>query len=181
MSSMKRVLMAAGSVGILAFFLSACGEGEVSQKPLSTQDTKTQVAAPTSADSPAVSAPVPVEPAPVEPLPHYNVHFAINSAELSPKAIEILDSTVGYLRDHPAVQVKLSGYTDSLGSAEANRRLAERRVAEAVKFLETNGIASTRVTTVVVGEAQPDLVPFGENPETWNRRVEIELAHPPNS
>jgi outer membrane protein OmpA-like peptidoglycan-associated protein len=177
MSSMKRVLATAGGIGILTFTLSACDNSEVVQKVAAPKDVSTQVA---TTPPPSPPPTVPTE-APVEPLPHYNVHFAINSAELSPMAIETLNLTVEYLRDHPAIQVKLSGFTDSLGPAEANRRLAERRVAEAAKFLEKNGIALMRVTSVAVGEGQPDSTPFGENPDTWNRRVEIEFAEPPNS
>lgn len=177
MSSMKRALATAGGIGVLAFSLSACDNSEVVQKAVAPKDVNAQVAA-TPPSSPPPTVPTET---PVEPLPHYNVHFDINSAELSPMAIDVLNSTIEYLRDHPAVQVTLSGYTDSSGAAEANRRLAEQRVTETAKFLEKNGVALMRVTTIAVGEGQSDLVPFGENPDTWNRRVEIEFAGPPGS
>jgi outer membrane protein OmpA-like peptidoglycan-associated protein len=114
-------------------------------------------------------------------MPIYNVHFSVGSAELSPDAMKTLTSAVDYLRSYPAVRVSLTGYTDLLGSAATNMKLAEQRVASAAQYLEERGIDHARIAMVAVGEADAALVPSGENPTTWNRRVAVEFSVSPSS
>jgi len=95
--------------------------------------------------------------------------------------MKTLASAVDYLRTYPALRVTLNGYTDLLGSATTNKKLAEQRVASATQYLEQSGIERARIAMVAVGEADDALVPSGENPTTWNRRVEVEFSVSPSS
>ena len=168
-----------GGASLLVLSLSACEE-RVAQP--AAPSPSTQSAAVDPAPLPAApQPPAPPPPAPAEPLPHYNVHFTLGSAQLTDTAMETLSSALDYLRANPAVYVTLSGYTDGSGAADTNKKLAEQRVERTAQFFEQNGIQRSRLTTMAIGEAEAALVPPGENPESWNRRVEIALSHAPNT
>lgn len=196
MFSYRNISHTLAAVGVLACggsLLAACDSREVSQQQAPTQQQAAQQldsanstsTVPPGAGGEATSGATPstkaVETVPPGPMPHYNVHFSVGSAQLSPDAMETLTSAAEYLRTYPTVQVKLSGYTDLLGSAATNKKLAEQRVASAVQYLEKNGIDPIRIVTDAVGEADASLVPSGENPTTWNRRVEVEFSTSPSS
>jgi OmpA-OmpF porin, OOP family len=173
-----RSLTIIGGVGLLAFSLVACDDRQLARE--ADPSPTTQSAAVDSSNVPPPPAPEPPPPL-AEPMPHYNVHFAVGSAELSDAAMDTLNAALDYLRANPAMHVKLAGYTDLSGSPELNRRLAERRVENTARFFAEHGLERSRLSTIAVGEAEPGLAPAGENPETWNRRVEIEFSVRPNT
>jgi len=71
-------------------------------------------------------------------------------------------------------QVRVYGYTDAEGSAEANKKLAEERAAAVKDWLVTNGsINSSNVSVHPVGEAQPVASNATEEGKQKNRRVQI--------
>ena len=167
-----------GGIVIFAMSLVACGDQQVSQQPAKE---KVDVAAEQSPAAPLNPAPPPPTKEPEAPPAAYNVHFDVNSAELSSPATESLNETLEYLRENPSMQVTLSGYTDALGPTDVNRQLAEARVARAARFFEENGIASTRIMTIAIGESASNVTPPGEDPQAWNRRVEVAISPSPNS
>jgi outer membrane protein OmpA-like peptidoglycan-associated protein len=104
----------------------------------------------------------------------FEMHFALNSAELRGKDREIVDR-LGEALDNEALKTStflIMGHTDARGSAKLNQKLSERR-AEAVKkvLVKKYGVAPERLVTVGYGQThlknQDD--PFaGEN-----RRVQV--------
>ena len=186
----SRTLTGASMLAI-GLLLSACDDGEIAQQQAlqqqaAQQPDSAQSTTAATLDSAQQQAPVQpsakaVETVPPEPMPHHNIHFSVGSAQLSPDAMQTLTSVVDYLRAYPVVQVKLSGYTDQLGATAANKTLAEQRVASAVQYLEERGIERSRIATDAVGEVDAGFVPSGENPATWNRRVEVEFSISPSS
>lgn len=174
----RSVLSSLAASGVLILALSACDSrvSEVQGSAPASQTAKNE--SPTGLTPPTASKPV---EEPVEPLPHYDIHFSAGATQLSSEAMETLTSAVDYLRAHPSVSVKLSGFTDLSGSAAMNMKLAEQRAASAALFLEQSGIDRSRITTAAAGEADPNLAPSGENPTTWNRRVEVEFSVTPSS
>lgn len=112
-----------------------------------------------------------------------DILFDFGEATLSPKADVRLLTAAQYInRAHQRSNIRLDGHTDGIGSAADNIELSEQR-AKAVRdwFFEQGGIASDRLTTRGLGEANP-LVPETsaagqDDPEArqQNRRVEIYL------
>jgi len=189
--SVSRTLTRIGMLALGLSLLGACDDREAAQsqalqqqaaqQPASSQSKPASTLDSAQQQAPAQPSTKAADTRPPEPLPHYNVHFSIGSAHLSPDAMQTLTLAVNHLRAYPGVQVKLSGYTDMLGSAAANKALAEQRVAGAARYLEEAGIMRSRILTAAVGEVDAGLVPGREDPTTWNRRVEIEFSISPNS
>ncbi len=106
--------------------------------------------------------------------------FAFDRADLKLPQTK-LDDIAALLQANPAVtNVRISGYTDRLGSDAYNLKLSQRR-ADAVKtYLVGKGIDGSRLTTMGKGKADP-IVQCSEKNRTAlikclepNRRVEVE-------
>lgn len=70
-------------------------------------------------------------------------------------------------------EVRVYGFTDSTGTAGANKELAQQR-ADAVKnWLQSNGFESSRISENAIGEAQPVATNATAEGRQQNRRVEI--------
>jgi len=101
------------------------------------------------------------------------VHFGFNEATLTPEAMAILDKAAGLLDKQEKVVVEVAGHTDSVGSAEYNQKLSERRAIAVKDYLESKGIKATRLTAMGYGEAQPVASNDTDAGRAQNRRVEL--------
>ena len=73
-----------------------------------------------------------------------DVHFDFDKSNLKPEAIRILDDAVMKLQANPALNVTIEGHTDSVGTAEYNLSLGERRANAVRDYLLNRGIAAAR-------------------------------------
>ena len=108
----------------------------------------------------------------------HGVHFAFDKADLTKIAKDTLGTAVRYLKDHMDVRVEIQGHTDSKGSDAYNLKLGEARAVSVKKFLESQGIAASRISTKSFGESQPvadNTFNGKDNPQgrAENRRVAI--------
>ncbi|MGR2736881.1 OmpA family protein [Billgrantia sp. Q4P2] len=121
-------------------------------------------------------APAP-EPAPVtefEPVTlDSEVTFAFDSAEIRPGAHQTLDQVARTLRENQNLRVRIEGHTDSVGSAQYNQGLSQRRADSVRDFLVSRGIAENRMTTRGFGEERPVATNETDEGRAQNRRVEI--------
>ena len=84
-----------------------------------------------------------------------NIFYDFDKATLRPESQSALDSLVTLLNDNPNVTIELSAHCDYKGSAEYNKRLAQRRAESVVKYLTEHGIANDRLTPVGYGKEKP--------------------------
>lgn len=104
-----------------------------------------------------------------------HVHFAYDSAVLTPIAQNILNQKAEWLRNNPSVNVVIGGHCDERGTIEYNIALGERRAESAKKYLVNLGIDPSRLETISYGEERP--IATGNNEEAWaqNRRAQFTI------
>jgi outer membrane protein OmpA-like peptidoglycan-associated protein len=110
------------------------------------------------------------------PAVNLTVNFANGSAELTPGAIKTLDQLGQALssKELEGFHFRIEGHTDTVGSAELNRSLSERRAEAVVDFISRKfGVQPDRLQAVGMGE-EGLLVPTPpQTPEPRNRRVQV--------
>jgi peptidoglycan-associated lipoprotein len=101
------------------------------------------------------------------------VHFAFDSAELSPEAQQTLERNLEWLRRNPGVQLQVEGHTDERGTNEYNMLLGERRAKSVKAYLVGRGIPDSNLHVISYGEERP-LDP-GKTDEAYaqNRRAQF--------
>ena len=103
------------------------------------------------------------------------VFFDFNSATLKKESIPDLNRAVALLHDFPANKVTVTGYTDSIGSAEFTQKLSESRAKSVRDYIVQHGIDASRVDAVGMGELNPIATNDTEEGRALNRRVEFQL------
>jgi outer membrane protein OmpA-like peptidoglycan-associated protein len=106
-----------------------------------------------------------------------NVTFATNSSTINPNAYASLDSVAGVLVKSPDTTITVSGYTDSVGKADANLQLSKKRAESVANYLVNKGVNSQRIQAVGFGAQYPIASNDNEQGRSQNRRVEIKI-HP---
>ena len=101
-----------------------------------------------------------------------DVLFAFDRAEIKPEFEGVL-SEVADMLIASGEMVTIEGHTDSIGPAEYNMGLGQRRADSVRDFLAAQGVPLENMTTVSYGETRP--VAPNDTPEgrALNRRVEI--------
>jgi len=104
-----------------------------------------------------------------------NVLFDKGSASIKKDAESNLQQIAASINKRYANgEVRIFGYTDSTGDANANQQLAQQRAAAVQNWLSTNGkISSDKVSLHAVGEANPTSSNATEEGRKENRRVKI--------
>jgi len=104
------------------------------------------------------------------------VYFSRNSMQLSGEGEETLRRQAAWLNEHPRVTVTIEGHTDSWGSRTQNKALGQRRAEEVRRFLMSQGVAASRVTTISYGEDRPMALCQKEQCWSTNRRAVTIIA-----
>ncbi len=121
--------------------------------------------APTAARSAA--ADITGSPASERRVTFEDVYFTLDRHTLRPEATRLLDEAVSTLQADPTLRVQVEGHTCSIGTAEYNLTLGQRRAAAVRAYLLEKGIAASRLTTVSYGEERP----AHDNGTTEGRRL----------
>ncbi len=83
-----------------------------------------------------------------------------------------------FLLQNKGSRIRITGHTDSKGSARHNKGLSHRRANAVVYALTTLGVSESRLEAIGRGENQPvasNNTAFGR---ANNRRIEAELFYP---
>ena len=107
------------------------------------------------------------------PITFEDVHFDFDRSTLRPEAIMILDRAVMTLQANPMLNITIEGHTDSVGTAEYNLSLGERRANAVRDYLLNRGIAAGRMRTVSYGEERPIADNNSDQGRAMNRRAHI--------
>lgn len=104
-----------------------------------------------------------------------NILFETNKAVLLPEAKAGLRYLEQFLKQNPALKIRLEGHTDNTGNPIANQKLSLDRAGAVAAFLAEQGIDSKRLEVQGFGAQQP--VSGNETPDgrSKNRRVEMHI------
>ena len=101
--------------------------------------------------------------------------FETNSSQLQSVAKANIESLAEILKKYPDTNILIEGDTDNTGSDEYNQKLSERRAQAVADYQRGLGIASSRISTVGLGELNPIASNDTEYGRQQNRRVEVAI------
>jgi type IX secretion system PorP/SprF family membrane protein len=101
-----------------------------------------------------------------------NIKFANNSDKLFSSSFPELNKLVKQMTKEPELELKITGYTDNVGSPAYNMKLSERRAKSVRDYIVQQGVEEKRVLFEGKGDQNP--VESNETPEgrASNRRIE---------
>jgi len=105
------------------------------------------------------------------------VYFDYDKDLLRDDARAVLDAKAAVLAANSGITVVITGHTDEQGTSEYNLALGQRRAAQVKRYLESKGIADTRMTTQSMGDSQPAAQGSDEASYQLNRRAEFETKN----
>ena len=104
------------------------------------------------------------------------LNFDTNKHAVKPDMVPEIAKVAEFMRQYPDVDVVLNGHTDSVGDADYNQELSERRAKSVMMYLADNfGIDTGRMTAVGHGETQPVASNDTAEGRRQNRRTEAQL------
>lgn len=105
------------------------------------------------------------------------INFQSKSAKISkdyhPKIVEFAK----FLEKYPEYNAEIIGHTDSIGKEAINMKLSSDRAASVKSALESEGIASTRISSGGRGELDPVSSNRTALGRSENRRIEVVLSY----
>jgi len=108
-----------------------------------------------------------------------DVLFSSGKADLKVGATSNLNRLVTFLNRYPDRTVIIEGYTDSIGGADYNLGLSQRRADSVKSYLAEQGIGAMRLTASGKGLNDPVAGNDSDAGRQRNRRVEVIIATPP--
>jgi len=104
------------------------------------------------------------------------LNFASGSATILSESQEQVKNIVAVLKAYPNVNVKVGGYTDNVGSAQANLQLSERRAKAVMQALIDGGVPANRLQAEGYGEEHPVADNSTEEGRARNRRIALKVT-----
>jgi outer membrane protein OmpA-like peptidoglycan-associated protein len=101
--------------------------------------------------------------------------FAIDSSALQPSAKTNIETLALILNKYPDTNILIEGDTDNTGTTEYNQQLSERRAQAVADYQKSLGVASSRISTIGLGELNPVASNDSDYGRAQNRRVEIAI------
>jgi outer membrane protein OmpA-like peptidoglycan-associated protein len=99
--------------------------------------------------------------------------FMINSASLSEAARTNLEKVAGVFVKYPETNILIEGHTDDTGPADFNMELSKKRAYSVSEFLQSKGVAASRMQIKWYGATQPKFPNTSDENRAKNRRVEV--------
>jgi outer membrane protein OmpA-like peptidoglycan-associated protein len=108
-----------------------------------------------------------------------DVLFTTGKADLKAAATGNLNKLVAFLGRYPDRTVLIEGYTDNVGSDDANQGLSQRRADGVRSYLIGQGVGIRRLTSLGKGESDPVADNTSVEGRQQNRRVEVVISNAP--
>lgn len=103
------------------------------------------------------------------------LYFESGGATLTPESEALLPRILDAARKRPAADISITGHSDTVGAADANRELALTRARATAELLGGAGLKALVISIESHGEGNLLVKTPDETPEPRNRRVEITI------
>jgi len=110
---------------------------------------------------------------PVKQYTFEDVHFDFDRYTLRPEATRVLDEAVAAMRENATLRLTIEGHTCSIGTAEYNLALGDRRATAVKDYLVSRGVTADRLQTISYGEERPKYDNAREETRRLNRRAAL--------
>ncbi|HMG81734.1 MAG TPA: OmpA family protein [Ferruginibacter sp.] len=105
-----------------------------------------------------------------------NIFFDSKQTTLNPESIVELNRVIQLMNDNPNLKILISGYTDNVGTEQANLALSNGRALAVIKYLlSSRQIMSDRLQSKGYGDANPVAPNTTEAGRALNRRTELSV------
>lgn len=104
------------------------------------------------------------------------VRFDVNKATLTAQAKSNLDKLIPVFNEYPDTNIDIFGYTDSSGNVNSNLTLSKNRARTVKNYLNSKGLANSRLNTTGLGIADPIASNETTEGKSQNRRVEFAIT-----
>lgn len=110
------------------------------------------------------------------PVTEIAVHFGFDKADLTPKAKQALDQLSNDLPNTRHYIVEVIGGTDSVGPADYNYGLSQRRADAVIQYLaQSLNVPAHKIYLVGLGKDKPVASNRSQSGRARNRRVDVKL------
>ncbi len=110
------------------------------------------------------------------PVAETSVKFGFNKDNLTPKAMEALDQLAGTIASTKGYIISLEGSTDSVGSADYNYNLSQRRADSVIQYLASKyNVPAHKIYVIGLGKDKPVESNKTSQGRADNRRVDVRL------
>src|ERR1700687_5012819 len=110
------------------------------------------------------------------PVAETSVKFGFNRDNLTSKAKEALDQLAGSISSTKGYIIALEGSTDSVGSAEYNYDLSQRRANSVIQYLASKyNVPAHKIYVIGLGKDKPVETNKTKQGRADNRRVDVRL------
>ena len=100
--------------------------------------------------------------------------FSVNKSEISKEAEEQLNAFAERLKsENKNVYLEIQGHTDSTGAEDYNMKLGEARAEAVRRYLNKQGVALNRMSTISYGASEPVESNKTKDGRAKNRRVVV--------
>lgn len=110
---------------------------------------------------------------PNNPLSRSTIYFMLDSSDVQPDFITVINAHAQYLVAHPNQKLTLEGHADERGSPEYNIALGNQRAKAVAGMMKAQGVSDGQLTLISYGEEKPAVFGSDEGSYERNRRAEL--------
>jgi outer membrane protein OmpA-like peptidoglycan-associated protein len=125
---------------------------------------------------PPVVAPPPPAPPPPPPVKDFIVFFDFDKSDLTAEAVNVVAEAASTAKIAGVARIQVTGHTDTVGSAQYNQALSEKRAASVKTELVKDGLNDAEITTSGKGFADLLIQTAPDVREPQNRRAVIAMG-----
>ena len=107
-----------------------------------------------------------------QPFIMAGVTFETGKAAIRPESFPHLDMVVEFMAHKKTARVEISGHTDNVGNAKANKTLSEKRAQACRNYIVSKGIDKKRLDAIGFGDEHPIAPNDTDEGRQKNRRIE---------